>query len=391
MKTIQYHIQDCWRINDQDGLYENYDTGTQLKEIYAKGRMSQQTLYLERLTAQDDRGGHVSALGTVQLKPKEDYPFSITATLREVDTISFDTISGKFSGNVTFSGNRHSVTASGNLVVDKATFRIPDQLPTVLPKLPITFVNPPESLERNEAIVHTSSPLLLDLEIDAPGNTFIEGRGISAELKGKLHVTGTYSDIAASGSLQLVTGEYPISGKMFNLTQGELIFRDKPTPTAYISLSGSCDLPDVTVTAMLRGPLTEPKLTFNSSPQLSTSSILSQILFGKDISEISAVQALQVAQTVISMSGNSTPDILEIIRKSLGIDRLTLITSENDPGKISLQIGKYLMRGVLLTLSQGAETRNVTVEVDLKQGITFQAEVNEDQQGKFSLKWHHHY
>ena len=91
------------------------------------------------------------------------------------------------------------------------------------------------------------------------------------------------------------------------------------------------------------------------------------------------------------MSGNSTPDILEIIRKSLGIDRLTLITSENDPGKISLQIGKYLMRGVLLTLSQGAETRNVTVEVDLKQGITFQAEVNEDQQGKFSLKWHHHY
>ena len=142
---------------------------------------------------------------------------------------------------------------------------------------------------------------------------------------------------------------------------------------------------------MLEGPLTSPKLSFQSSPQMPTSSLLAQILFNKDISEISAVQALQVAQKVISLSGNSGPDILEKIRRIIGIDRLTLITSENDPGKISLQIGKYLMRGVLLTISQGAESRNVSVEVDLRKGIKFQAEYNEEQQGKFSLKWHHHY
>jgi translocation and assembly module TamB len=214
---------------------------------------------------------------------------------------------------------------------------------------------------------------------------------MNAELKGKLDIMGTYTDVVAKGKLQLVTGEYIFSGKVFNLTSGELIFKDKPTPSAYISVSGNCDLPDVNVSIALRGPLSSPKLTFKSSPQLSTSSLLSQILFNKDISEINAAQALQLAQTVISLSGNSAPDILEKIRKSLGIDRLTIVTSENDPGKISLQIGKYLMRGVLLTLSQGAESRNVSVEVDLKKGLRFQAEVDESQQGKFSLKWHHHY
>jgi translocation and assembly module TamB len=219
----------------------------------------------------------------------------------------------------------------------------------------------------------------------------VEGRGLNAELKGRVHLTGTHKKVAAHGKLQLVSGEYIFSGKVFKLTQGEIIFNDKGTRNAYIALSGNCDLPEVNVTVMLEGPLTAPKLSFQSSPQMPTSSLLARILFNKDISEISAVQALQVAQTVISLSGNSGPDILEKIRRTIGIDRLTLITSENDPGKISLQIGKYLMRGVLLTLSQGAESRNVSVEVDLRKGIKFQAEFDEEQQGKFSLKWHHHY
>ncbi|NGX39071.1 MAG: hypothetical protein KR126chlam1_00391 [Chlamydiae bacterium] len=389
-KTLENPWLTGW-VDLQDGIYENYYIGTELKNIELKGRFQQNSLLIESLTATDGNEGEVDATGSLLLSPAKGYPFSITANLKDADTVSFDTISGKFSGEVTISGNREASVAKGKLKVTKATFRIPDELPTIIPVLPITFINAPEHLKKKSPPPPTGSPLLLDLEIDAPGNTYVEGRGLTAELKGKLHITGTYVDIAADGKLQLVNGEFPFSGKVFNLTQGELIFSDKPTPSAYISLSGTCDLPEVTVTAILRGPMSEPKLTFQSNPQLPTSSILSQILFNKDISEISAVQALQVAQTVISLSGNSAPDILGKIRKSLGIDRLTILTSENDPGKISLQIGKYLMKGVLLTLSQGAESRNVAVEVDLKQGITLQAEVNEDSQGKFSLKWHHHY
>lgn len=378
-------------IELQDGLYENYYTGTFLKNISAQAEANKQTITITELHANDQGDGAVTAEGSLHLSPAENFPFSLTATLDELNTVSFDTISGEFSGNVTISGNNKGAKAKGALKVAKATFRIPDEMPSILPDLPITFINPPESIERKKLPPPAVAPLLLDLDIDVPRKAYIEGRGIHAELKGKLHLTGTYTDFVANGKLQLVTGEYIFSGKVFNLSDGELIFYDKPTPSSYISLTGTCDLPEVDVTVMMRGPLSSPKLTFQSSPQLPTSSLLSQILFNKDISEISAIQALQLAQTVISLSGNSAPDILEKVRKTLGIDRLTLVTSENDPGKISLQIGKYLMRGVMLTLSQGAESRNVTVEVDLKRGITLQAEVNEEQAGKFSLKWHHHY
>ena len=378
-------------VEIQDGMYENYYTGTELKNIEAKATAKDQMILIDELKATDGDNGRVKATGEIALSPKENFPFSLNAKLHKCQAVAFDTITGKFSGNIVISGNRLGSEAKGSLKVAEAHFRIPDQLPSIIPELAMTFINPPENIREKKKTAPAVSPLRLDLDIDVPSKAFVEGKGINSELKGKLHITGTYTDIAADGKLELLKGEYIFFGKIFNLTQGELIFNDKPTPSAYISLEGNCDLPDVNVTVNLRGPLSAPKLSFQSSPNLPTSSLLSQILFNKDISEISAVQALQVAQTVISLSGSSGPDILEKIRKSLGIDRLTLITSESDPGKISLQIGKYLMRGVMLSLSRGVKNQNVAVEVELKKGIYFQAEVDETQEGKFSLKWHHHY
>lgn len=387
-KTAQApHLQGNLQLHD--GLYENDYTGTALQEMLISAKAEGQSIQITHLFGKDKDGGTLEGTGSFLCSPKEQFPFTLNTTLTELSLISFDALSGTFNGNLIITGNRRGSTAKGNLQVAEVTFHIPDQLPMAPPELPITFIHFPEKRSRKK--LSTSSRLLLDLDLDVPGKAYIEGKGLQSELKGNIHISGTYIDIAAEGKLQLVQGDFLFSGKVFHLSEGEIIFTATPTPSTYISLSGTCDLPDVSVTALLRGPVSSPKLTFQSSPPLSTSSLLAQILFNTDFSEISAVQALQIAQTLFSLSGGSGPDLLERVRKSLGIDRLTLLTSENDPGKISLQIGKYLMRGVLLTLSQGAESRKASVEVELLKGIHLQAEVNEDQQGKFSLKWHHHY
>ena len=79
----------------------------------------------------------------------------------------------------------------------------------------------------------------------------------------------------------------------------------------------------MTVIAFLRGPLTSPQLTFQSTPALPTSTVLSYILFSKDISEISQGEAIHLAQVLISLSGGTGPDVLEAIRKSIGVTAST--------------------------------------------------------------------
>ncbi|NGX45458.1 MAG: hypothetical protein K940chlam2_00612 [Chlamydiae bacterium] len=375
-----------------DGLYENHYTGTALENIQAKAQASQQTIAITSLTAQDASGeGSATATGQILVDPHRKFPFTIDAKLSNLQTVSFDTITGRFGGDLQISGDADSATARGNLTVAKAYFHIPDTLPVDIPELPITFINVPEVLESGLLPAPKLYPFYLDLNVKAPNSAFVEGKGLTCELKGNLHLTGTYTDIAANGSLHLVMGEYLFSGKIFSLTEGEIIFRDSPHPSAYLSLSGTCDLPDVTATAILRGPLSAPNLSFQSNPQLPLSSLLSQILFNKDLSEVSAIQAIQIAQTVLSLSSGNAPDLLAKVRKTLGIDRLTLAASENDPSRISLQIGKYVIPGVMLSWTQGATSHNLSVEVDLKKGFFAQAEVDELQQGKFSLRWHHHY
>jgi translocation and assembly module TamB len=140
----------------------------------------------------------------------------------------------------------------------------------------------------------------------------------------------------------------------------------------------------------MQGPLTSAQLTFQAIPSLPTSSILSLILFNKDISEISPLQALQLAQTIVSLSGNGGPGVLDSIRKKIGVDRLTII-GKGETDEISVQIGWYLSHGITLSLSQSATSSDVTVEVDLKKGFIFQAETQNQEEGKFSFKWNKNY
>ncbi|MGE5196509.1 MAG: translocation/assembly module TamB domain-containing protein [Anaerolineae bacterium] len=378
-------------IELQKGSYDNFYTGTALKEIQAKLLASNDELKIQSLVATDGQSGSLNAHGQLFLKPKDKFPYFIQADLLNLNMLRFDRVTSKFSGPLQLKGTSESAAAIGNLQVTRADLAIPDQLHINVPELPITYINQPSSLKNIASEPKTIFPLHLDLKLGAEGQIFVRGRGLSSEWKGNLSLSGTNTDITAAGALNLLKGEFVFSGKVFTLTQGEISFTKKPKPTAFLSLSGTLALPQATVIVMLRGPLTSPQLTFQSVPHMPTSSILSYILFNKDVSDISPMQAIQLAQMVMTISGGAGPDVLEAIRKSLGVDRLNIVSGSGGSDQISVQIGKYLTRGVMVTLTQSAESSQVVVEVELAKGFILQAETENEGEGKFSIKWNRNY
>lgn len=368
----------------QNGSYENYYTGTVLHEIYADIEAHNRKVHLTSLIARDEEKGELTAEGTLDLIPEEHFPYFVTSELEDLHLLRFDTIDSYLSGPLYITGDFRSALAEGNLTVSYATFHIPDHLPYDLPQLPVTYINRPSYLDADSVTAPSTFPFHIDLELTADKDIHVEGKGLSSEWEGSVRLTGTNTSIAGNGALSMLSGEYLFSGKVFKLTEGEIIFNDKPSPSAYLNLSGELSLSDVEVIAYLRGPLTSPQLTFRSNPHMPTSSILARILFNKDIADISHPEALQLASTLMSLSGGAGPDVLEAIRKSIGVDRLTIVSSSD---QIAVQIGKYLTKGVLITLSQSATSSQVIVEVELKKGFIFQAETQEEEEGKFSLKW----
>lgn len=377
-------------VDWQQGAYENYFTGTKLHNIEAKAVAEIDKVYLRSFSAKDQDKGTLSGEGSLSLHPNDKFPFSLTIEMDKLNALRYEMIDALFTGPLYIKGNNEEALAQGNLLVPKAYINMLQSLPADVPVLDVTYINRPIHLQSRKWKAPKSYPVHLDIDLTAHDSVYVNGKGLSSEWKGNLHVTGTNTNIAASGTLSLVKGDYTFSGKKFSLTQGEIAFNDKPTPSAFLKLSGSMQLADLQVLAVLQGPLSSPTLTFQSIPHMPTSSILARILFNKDISEITALQAIQLANVIVSLSGGAGPDVLEAIRKSIGVDRLN-IAGKDGTDEISVQIGWYLAHGVTVTLSQSATSSDVTIEVDLKHGFIFQAETQNQEEGKFSLKWNRNY
>lgn len=382
----------------ENGYYQNYFTGTELYHLKADWIAKKDTLYLRSLTAQDvNENGSLSAKGQITFAPADQFPFQFDTEFSRFTSVAFDLVTSELSGQVQIAGNLQKALVTGNTTILESDITIPNRIPRKLPDLKVVYKNAMKPPVPPEPSSYHPYPLHLDLNVDAPEGIYITGRGLDSEWKGKFHIGGTQTAITTKGKIELIKGEFLFSGRKFKLTEGALSFSGLENEMPFLNLAATIDVKDVTIVARLKGPLNDPQITLQSVPPLSMGAIMSYLLFGQDMSEINSFQALQLANSLSSLAGEG-PDVLETTRRSLGVDRLQIITvpstSEEGGETIAVQVGKYVTEGVLVSFSQGAEdaSTNVSIEVELKGGLSFVLESQQAQeQGKFTLRWSHNY
>lgn len=380
-----------------NGFYENYYTGTRLTNISAKLSGSNQTLYLENLSANDREKGSFQAVGEATLNIKDSLPFKASIDFSNFLCAQKDWLEAYASGKATIKGNLKQAEAEGVASIIKADLSIPSVLPIAIPDLTIVYL---DGKKKKRALDYTPIsiyPIKLNFLLTAPNQIFINGRGLKSEWKGSLKVEGTYLDILASGSLELLKGNFSFMDHNFILSEGSNVtFTGKKNELPSLNILGKMKVKDTTLIAHLLGPLNSPKLIFKSAPPLPVSSIMSLLLFGQDISMLSGIQAAELSAIISTLSNG--PVILEKTRKNLGIDRTSIITTPekntDDLDEMASQVGKYITQGITVSVSQGTDegSTNGIIEVDLTNGFAIQAETQqEEEQGKFTLKWFHNY
>ncbi|HSX11695.1 MAG TPA: translocation/assembly module TamB, partial [Chlamydiales bacterium] len=351
----------------ENGFYENYYTGTQLRNITADFAAEKNTLRLRSFKAQDALGtGTLNATGEIKLQQGDLYPFQLDLAFTNLQFVEIDLVAASAEGNVHIEGNTSSALAKGDVRIIKSELSIPDHIPRPLPNLQVVYVNPIHPVPPPETS-YQPYPLYLDLHVTAPESVSISGRGLSSEWRGDFHIGGTFTSLAAKGKLELIDGEFNFSSRSFKLTDGSVTFSGAEHEMPNINIAGAIETHGVSVIARLKGPINDPQITLQSVPPLPLGSIMSYLLFGQDLADISGFQALQLASSVAGMAGTGS-DIMESTRRSLGVDRLRVIAEPTEEGgeMVSLQVGKYISKGVLVSFTQGTEdsSTNVSVEVE---------------------------
>ena len=388
------------------GRYENYQTGMILTDVDIDLVGSGSHLDLKSLKAKDATGGSLTAHGRVKAAPTERFPFELAALFDKTRVITIDDVKANVSGLAKIEGNLDKAKIEAKMSVTHADISIPDTIKTEPPSLGVEFIHQRKKRYEDAFDFAFAKKVHLDVTLDTESAVEVSGRGLQSKWSGSVTAEGTVADPDFKGKLTLSGGTFKFAKITFNLTEGVISFHG-PAKKTDISLVAEQQVNDLNVYIALRGPIVSPHLTLSSSPDLPLSNLLSRILFNKDISEIDPFQALQLAQTALQISSGEG-NLMDKIQDSVGLDVFSFTSpssmttddvgqndseqpgsDDNDPMTVAVQVGKYLTRGVLLTVTQGttAESSRYNVDVDLKYGLMLQLETTNQRDLKMSLMW----
>ena len=338
-------------------------------------------------TGQLSTGGTLTISGPVNLTAPFEGDLRIALdALRLRDPDLYDTqISGGLSVVGPLAGGAR---VTGELSLAETELRVPSTGLGGVAAIPdITHVNEPAAVQttrRRAGLIETakagrprgaSSSYPLDVTISAPRQIFVRGRGLDAELGGALRVTGTSENVTPIGEFSLIRGRLDILGKRFDLDEGTIALQGALIP--WIRFVATTQQDDYTTSITIEGDATEPELTFTSSPELPEEEVLARLLFNRDLTTLSPLQAAQLASAVATLAGKGGQGIVSKLREGFGLDDLDVGTS--DDGGTQLRAGKYLSENLYTDVVVDSEGKSeINLNLDVTRNLTAKGRLGSD-------------
>lgn len=329
--------------------------------------------------AQIRGGGRVTASGPIGLSAP--FPADLDIALQNAVLSDPKLYRTTVNGTVSISGGlAGGARIGGALALGETELRIPSGAAAASgPDFDIRHINEPASVRQTrERAGFTASPEAaaqggggpvypLALTISAPNRIFLRGRGLDAELGGELRVGGTTANVIPTGQFQLIRGRLDILGQRLGFDEGLATLQGNFNP--YIRLVAATRQDDTLIRIVVQGLAASPDILFQSEPDLPEDEVLSRLLFGRGVDNLSPLQAAQLAGAVAELAGRRGGGIVSRLRQSAGLDDLD-VTGDGQGG-VGLRAGKYLSDNIYsdVTIDSTGEAE-VSINLDLSESIT---------------------
>nr|WP_234804698.1 translocation/assembly module TamB domain-containing protein [Sinorhizobium americanum] len=361
-----------------------------LNDLAANVTLDGRQATISRLSGNLASGGSIEASGTVGIAAGSNFPADLRIRLNNATYVDGTLFTANLAGDLTLKGPLVATPVlGGELTIRKAAITVPEKLPTSLSAIDIQHRNAPAGVRqmardvRREtaasgggAGVDGGGVIAFDLAVRSPGQFFVRGRGIDAELGGDLTIRGTAVRPTVSGDFDMRRGRLEILGKRLTFTDGHIGFGGDLIPT--LDLDATSSAGSTTITVNIAGPANNPTVTFSSSPALPQDEILAQLIFNRSLNNLSAFQIAQLASAVSQLAGGGSTSLLDGLRNKLGVDDLDITTDES--GGAQVRAGKYLNDRTYLELQQGSDSASskAIINLDVGRGVKLKGEAAGD-------------
>ena len=326
-------------------------SGTDLRSVKARGSFDGSRLQLSSFSGATKGGGGVTGAGTVDLSnlgtrgpgidlriaasnalliDRDDMAARVTGPLRLVS----DGVGGTIAGRLTMNGARWMLGRAVN--------------PAALPAIRTREINQRADVAPARVV---AAPWRYLIDARAANQVDVRGLGLDSEWGADIRLRGTTAAPVIFGQADMIRGGYEFAGKRFELTRGRIRFFGENPPDPQLDIAAEADVDSLSARIAIGGTSNKPIITFSSTPSLPEEEVLSRLLFGSSITNISAVEALQLGAAVASLRGGSGLDPINKLRSAIGLDRLRIVGSDPALGRgTAIAVGKYLGRRFFVEL-----------------------------------------
>lgn len=360
----------------------------------------------------DDQGELITGIGK---RPARAELPQITARgqINHLAPLHRDDIFVRLSGIVDANGPLLAPQVKGQFVVEQGNYNIISSLGGGVTTLPVEEKAKAHRLKREKA-----SPML-DISVEAPNRFYVRGLGLDSEWKASATISGSAVSPYLTATVSPVRGYFDLLSRPFVFSDGNIRVWGGDFFDSDLGLVLSHSSAALTAKIDVGGSLSRPSMALSSVPPLPQDQIMAQVLFGKDITQLSAFEALQVANGLRQLLsfGQGGFDVIGQMRDLFGVDTLRIGSSssnsqtssisgspgadafgvggasnEQDPSTPTVEAGKYINDKIYLGVEQGTteNSTRVRVEVELKPNLTLQGSSG-TQSSQVGLGWKRDY
>ena len=374
------------RLDLEGGAFRDSGTGVRLQNITLASRFDDGIGVVEQFSAVDGAGGSVTGNGRLGLTQGSGSSFQLL--LNRFRIIDNDIAEAKASGPLTVTrGTDGNITLSGRMDIDEARIEANPPGSTGIVRMDVVEINKPGG-DIPEADQNQQRGLQfgLDIALQSPGGDVrVVGRGLNVEMNVDARVTGTISRPVLTGTARVVRGDYDFAGKRFVFDERGTVSLSTNPELIRLNLTATREDPALTATIRVTGTAARPEILLTSTPALPQDEILSQVLFGRSASQLSAFEAAQLASGVAALAGGGGFDVIGNLRELAGLDRLSF---GGEASGLTVAGGRYISDDVYLEIIGGGENgAAVNVEWQVRRNLTVSSKFGGQGDASLSIRW----
>lgn len=346
---------------------ESASTGTVLTGLDATGTFTGSQLSFTSFAADAGKGGRVTGSGSFDFAAVNGYGIDLKLQADKALMINRDDIAATVTGPLAIRSDGAGGVISGDVVLDNSRYRLGQAVAAnAVPVLNIREINLPEGMTEDDD--RRVTPWRLDVRARAASGVRVTGLGLTSEWSADLQIGGAPDNPAITGRADIIRGNYEFSGREFEIDRGIIRFGGETPANPTIDIAANAGTTGLSATIRVTGPATRPQIGFASVPSLPQDELLSRLLFGTSITNLSPAEVLQLATAVASLqNGGLGLNPINALRRVAGLDRLRILPADTNVGRTtSVAAGKFITRRLyaeIISDGQGYSATQVEFQV----------------------------